>query len=154
MAIDNSYNFKRVNDLVTTSGVVGANRLEGIGPEGYDVLINLLPNDSEYAVENEKEIVEKQGVKYVYIPVDFGNPALSDYDQFATALDEAKGNKVHIHCAANYRVSAFYALYAESRGLWRQSEAQEFVQSLWQPQEAQGWPEFIARVREQHCGAC
>lgn len=153
MAIENSYNFKRVDALVTTSGVVGRNRLKDLGLEGYDVVINLLPNDSEYAIENEQQIVEEQGVKYVYIPVNFKNPTLSDYDQFVAALEGAKERKTHIHCAANYRVSAFYSLYAESRKMWSQSEAQEFIHSLWRPLERQGWPEFMAKVRERDIGA-
>ena len=152
MSIENSYNYKFVNAFVTTSGVVGANRLKDLAPEGYEVVVNLLPNESEYAVENEEQIVEAQGVKYVYIPVDFKNPTLSDYEQFVSALDQAKERKTHIHCAANYRVSVFYGLYAESRGLWSQSESEEFIQSLWSPQEAQGWPKLIAQVRERAFG--
>ena len=148
MTIANSHNFRRVNDWVTTSGVVGAGRLEGLRAEGYDTVINLLPDESEYAVENERAIVEEQGVTYVYIPVDFNHPTLADYDQFVSATEEAKERKIHIHCAANYRVSAFYALYAESRGLWSRAEAEAFVHSLWRPQERPGWPEFIAQVRQ------
>ena len=146
MHIENSDNFRRVSDLMTTSGVVGAERLGSLASEGYKVVINLLPDNSKYAVKNERQLVEAQGVKYVYIPVDFKHPVPSDYDAFASALDEAKGQKVHIHCAANYRVSAFYALYAEARGVWSRAEAQTFVQALWQPQEAEGWPEFIAQI--------
>lgn len=152
MAIANSYNFRRASDLVTTSGVVGTNRLKGLAPEGYEMVINLLPDSSEYAVENEADIVESQGVEYVYIPVDFKSPTLNDYDRFAAVLDQAKGRKVHIHCAANYRVSAFYALYAESTGLWSSAKAREFIHGLWQPQEHEGWPGFIAEVREQQIG--
>ena len=148
MTIENSHNFRRVSDLVTTSGVVGPDRLKSLGLEGYAVVINLLPDESKYAAESEREITEKQGVKYVYIPVDFESPTLADYDQFVLAIEEAKGGKVHIHCAANYRASAFYALYAESRELWSRNEAEAFIQDLWQPQERPPWPEFIAEVRE------
>jgi len=147
MAIEDSYNFRRVNALVTTSGVVGPDRLKDLGPERYDVVVNLLPDESEYAVENERQVVEGQGIKYVHIPVDFKNPTLAGYDRFVSALDWAKERKVHIHCAANYRVSAFYALYAESRQIWSRAEAQEFIRDLWQPEERPGWPQFIARVR-------
>ena len=153
MPIDKSYNFKRVSDLVTTSGVVGAKRLRELHLEGYEVLINLLPDESKYAVENERQIVEEQGIQYTHIPVDFQNPTVADYDQFVSALEEVKERKVHIHCAANYRVSVFYALYAESHRLWSLSEAREFTQILWQPQERQGWPEFIDKVRERDIGA-
>ena len=147
MAIENSYNFKRVGALVTTSGVVGGNRLKGLAREGYELVVNLLPDTSEYSVENEQGIVEAQGVKYVYIPVDFKNPTFDDYRKFVSAIEEAGSSKVHIHCAANYRVSAFYALYAESRNIWSESEADEFIRALWDPHEAQGWSEFIAQIR-------
>ena len=153
MAIANSHNFRRVSDLVTTSGVVGPNRLKGLAREGYDVVINLLPNESKYAAKSEREITEKQGLKYVYIPVDFESPTLADYNQFVLAIEEAEGGKVHIHCAANYRVSAFYALYAESRKLWSRAEAEAFIQDLWQPQERPPWPEFVAEVRRQDSSA-
>ncbi len=152
MTIENSHNFRRVNDFLTTSGVVGAGRLAGLRSEGYDVVINLLPDESEYAVENEREIIEEQGVKYVYIPVDFKHPTLADYDRFVSAVERAKERKLHIHCAANYRVSAFYALYAESHGLWSHTEAETFIHNLWRPQERPGWPEFIAEVRKRTFG--
>ena len=148
MAIEDSYNFRRVNTQITTSGVVGTRRLKELAQEGYEIVINLLPNDSDDATENERQLVENQGIKYIYIPVDFKHPNLSNYDQFINALDEVKQSKVHIHCAANYRVSAFYSLYAQSRGLWDASQAQSFVQGIWAPQDYPGWPGFIAEVRK------
>jgi len=59
MTIANSYNFKRANKFVTTSGVVGASRLKGLRSEGYDAVVNLLPDESKYAVEDERKIVEE-----------------------------------------------------------------------------------------------
>lgn len=152
MAIEDSYNFKRISALLTTSGVVGAERLGQLATEGYEVLVNLLPDGSEYAVAQEREIVEAQGLRYVHVPVDFARPTIRDYDRFAKALDEAGERKTHIHCAANYRVSAFYALYAESAGLWDAVQADEFVRGLWQPQDHSGWPALMAQVRERDLG--
>lgn len=143
MAISNSYNFRKVSDRLTTSGVVGPNRLKGLAEEGYEVLINLLPDNNEHAVPDEKAIVEAQGVRYVYIPVDFNHPRSSDYEQFAAALDAAGGSKTHVHCAANFRVSGFYAAYAQSRGLWTAEEAAAFVEGIWQPDLFPGWPEVL-----------
>ena len=150
MTVKNSYNFRRVSSRVTTSGVVGSMRLRELAMEGYHAVINLLPDDSKHAVENEQQIVERQDLKYVHIPVDFDCPCLNDYDQFATALDAVREKKVHVHCAANYRVSVFYALYAQSRGLWSSAQAQSFISSLWQPLESPGWPEFINQVSGQY----
>ena len=152
MMIENSYNFRRVSSLLTTSGVVGAMRLRKLSSEGYQAVINLLPDDSKSAVEDERQIVERQGLKYIHIPVDFDNPCLNDYEQFASALDAVSETKAHIHCAANYRVSVFYSLYAQSRGIWSSSQAQSFISSLWQPLESPGWPEFINQVSEQYLG--
>ena len=148
MSIEQSYNFRRINDELSTSGVVGAERLRELSAEGYAVVINLLPDSSEQAVADEYDIVESQGIEYVHIPVDFQHPAVSDFHAFARALDAAQGKKTHIHCAANYRVSAFYAHYARAHKHWSETEAESFIHSLWEPQDYSGWPEFIAALRD------
>lgn len=147
MPIENSYNFRSVDDRLTTSGVIGAGRLHGLAGEGYELVINLLPDSSEYAVRDEASIVTDQGVEYCYIPVDFQAPQASDYAAFAEALDAAGQRKVHIHCAANYRVSAFYSLYAMQRGLWSELQARVFVTDLWEPAEYPVWQRFIEQMR-------
>ena len=146
MPIEQSYNFRRINDDLSTSGVVGAERLRELSAEGYEVVINLLPDSSEQAVADECDIVESQGIEYVHIPVDFQHPAVSDFQAFSRALDATQGKKIHIHCAANYRVSAFYAHYARVHRLWSETEAESFVHSLWEPQDYSGWPELIAAL--------
>lgn len=143
MAIANSYNFRKVNDALTTSGVIGGNRLKGLAAEGYEVVINLLPDDNEHAVPEEGDIVEAQGVEYVYIPVDFAQPRADDFACFVQAMDAAQGRKTHVHCAANYRVSAFYSLYAVQKGLWTEAEAQNFVHDLWRPADFPAWTRFM-----------
>lgn len=148
MAISNSYNFRQASEHVTTSGVVGPNRLKGLGDEGYQWLINLLPDDNEHAVPDEQTVVETQGVNYVYIPVDFERPLMGDYEKFAAALDAAGDSKIHIHCAANFRVSAFYALYAMSRGLWSEDQARGFIEDIWQPALFPEWVIFMEEVRQ------
>lgn len=147
MTISNSYNFRAIDERTTTSGVVGPNRLKGLAAEGYALLINLLPDDTEHSIPDEQDIVESQGVKYVHIPVDFRQPGLADYEQFAAAMDAAQGQKKHIHCAANFRVSAFYSLYAVQRGYWDAARADAFVRDLWEPELFPGWPEFMTAVR-------
>ncbi len=151
MSIEGSYNFRRVTNRITTSGVVGDKRLAGLQAQGYGTLINLLPNQSEHAVTEESEIVTGQGLHYVYIPVDFDAPTRADFDAFSLAMDvatDAADDKVvHVHCAANYRVSAFYSLYAMRKGLWTQAQADEFISGLWNPDEYSAWSAFIAEQR-------
>lgn len=152
MGIEQSHNFKRVSSCITTSGVVGVAALKGLRSEGYRVLINLLPDDSTYAVARERDIVEAQGIRYVHIPVDFANPTLEDFERFVAAMDAVGDDTVHIHCAANYRVSAFFALYAESRRIWNTHQADAFIHSLWIPADHPGWPELLERVRGRSVG--
>ncbi len=149
MGAEQSYNFRRISENLTTSGVVGEDNLRELGAEGYQLVVNLLPNDSQYAVAGEKEIVEEQGIRYVYIPVDFSRPSLEDFSAFSAALDAAGDVKAHVHCAANFRVSAFYSLYARRAGTMTDAEAEALISSLWRPDENPGWPEFIDAVKSQ-----
>lgn len=145
--ISGSYNFRCLSDTVTTSGVVGAERLSRLAEDGYSALINLLPDDSQHAVPDEKGLVTGQGLRYVYIPVDWDAPARDDFDAFCAAMDTLDGGKVHIHCAANFRVSAFYGLYAAGRGTWSWQEAEANIRSLWNPEEFPAWKSLIDSVR-------
>ena len=108
---------------------VSAEDLAGLGAAGYDVVVNLLPDDSTYAVEGEEAIVRGQGLRYVPIPIDFATPTHEQLEEFVEAMDANEGRRVHVHCAANYRVSAFYSLYAMRRGWWTAEEADELYRA-------------------------
>jgi protein tyrosine phosphatase (PTP) superfamily phosphohydrolase (DUF442 family) len=146
MNIETSYNFRKIHDRLTTSGIVLPAGLTKLASQGYEVVVNLMPDTSEHAITDERKIVESQELEYIYIPVDFGQPKRSDFDEFSEALDRISEMKVHIHCAANYRVSAFYALYAVIRGYWSTDRAWNFIHDVWQPAEHSGWSEFISDI--------
>ena len=146
MNIETSYNFRKIHDRLTTSGVVLPDGLKTLASQSYEVVVNLMPDGSEYAVADERRIIESQKLEYIYIPVDFKQPKRSDFVEFSEVLDRVSEKKVHIHCAANYRVSAFYSLYAAIRGYWSLDRAWEFIYDVWQPAEHSGWSEFITDV--------
>lgn len=147
MSVEESYNFRRVSDLITTSGVVDADRLANLRAEGYEAVINLLPDSHDHAVHDEAQILEAQGVDYVYIPVDFAAPNSDDFEAFVEAMDARVGQKIHVHCAANFRVSAFYGLYASRTGQWTAQDADEFMHTVWDPTRYPGWMELIIAER-------
>lgn len=146
MSIDQSYNFRRIDERITTSGVVPREVLEQLREQGIEVVINLLPHDSDYAVPGEADLVTRQGIEYVYIPVDFSAPAVADFQAFSAAMDRAREKKVHLHCAANFRVSAFVGAWSVQQGYWSRQEADAFIADLWNPSEHLAWPEFIDRL--------
>jgi protein tyrosine phosphatase (PTP) superfamily phosphohydrolase (DUF442 family) len=147
VSIDEAHEFRRIDDRLTTSGTVSAAQLRGLRAEGYDAVINLLPDTHDRAVADEERIVREQGLDYVSVPVDFDAPTHADLDAFARAMDAQRGRKVHVHCAANYRVSAFYGLYALRDGSCTEAEADRIVADVWDPSEHPVWSAFIADER-------
>lgn len=143
MSVQQAYNFRQASELVATSGIINEQQLMLLAPEGYKAVISLLPDDSEYAIENEQEIVEKQGLDYRYIPVDFADPTTENYATFVAAMEEFKGEKIIIHCAANFRVSAFFSVYAHHNFGWSLEQVEEFMGSLWKPADFPPWQNFI-----------
>jgi protein tyrosine phosphatase (PTP) superfamily phosphohydrolase (DUF442 family) len=148
MSIESSLNFRRVSGTVTTSGTVAAEDLAELRARGYDIVVNLMPDNSEYAVEGEEAIIGGQAVDYSYIPIDFGAPSHDEFEEFAAVMDANVGKSIHVHCAANYRVSAFYSLYAMRQGWWTTEEADEHLSSIWTKGEYPVWDNFIAAERE------
>ena len=146
MGIEQAFNYRRVNDGIETSGFLTPDQLALLGASGIETVINLLPDSSEYATADERSIVESQGIEYLYLPIDFTAPTPEEYEQFKSLMTKATGRKLLIHCAANYRVSAFYSRYAMDIGEWTADEADEFMLSIWQPDDFPGWPEWLAAV--------
>ena len=104
-------NFIKINELISTSGQPNIDELKHIANEGFEVIINLGLQTSSNVLEDENKIVTDLNMTYINIPVDFENPKLSDLKLFLTILQSLEANKVWIHCAKNYRVSAFMYVY-------------------------------------------
>mgnify|MGYP003583652957 FL=1 len=104
-------NYVKINELISTSGQPKIEELELIANEGFEVVINLAVATTSNALENEDKIVSSLNMSYIHIPVDFENPKLSDLKLFLNILQALGANKVWIHCAKNYRVSAFMYVY-------------------------------------------
>lgn len=152
MGLEATMNYRRIDDRVTTSGSVPLEVLDGLGAAGYQAVINLMPDDSDWAVPGEANSVAGQGIDYVYIPVDFTNPTTADLDAFVAAMDASDGKVVHVHCAANYRVSAFYALYAQRKGIWTAERAAAHIEDVWGTDDYPVWRAFIAEEQARLAG--
>jgi uncharacterized protein (TIGR01244 family) len=152
MAVEDSVNFRRVSGTITTSGTVTADDLASLREAGYEVVVNLNPDGDYGAVAEEADLVREQGLDYVYLPVDFGAPTHGDLEAFVRAMDDHEGETMHVHCAANYRVSAFYALYALGKGWWSAEQADAHVREIWDPADFPVWDAFLASERPRAAG--
>jgi len=104
-------NYIKINELISTSGQPSVEQFETIANNDFEVVINLALHDASNAIENEDKIVTDLKMAYFHIPVDFDNPKASDVKLFLNTLQALGANKVWIHCALNYRVSAFMYIY-------------------------------------------
>ena len=111
MSIENILNYIKINDNISTSGQPKKEEFSLLLENEFDIVINLAPCSASNALANEDKIVTSLGVKYFHIPVDFENPSIEDLQIFLNLLSAMEGKKIFIHCAKNYRVSAFMYVY-------------------------------------------
>ena len=104
-------NYVKINELISTSGQPSVEQFKEIADYEYEVIINLALHNASNAIENEDKVVTNLKMAYFHIPVDFDKPKLSDLKLFLNLLQSLGANKVWIHCALNYRASAFMYVY-------------------------------------------
>lgn len=147
-SVDLILNFREVSDLIGTAGQPTAEQLADIKAAGYDVVINLAMPDSTNAIPNEAELVAAQGMEYVHIPVVWEEPREQDLQRFLEAMRRYQGHRVFVHCAMNWRVSAFIFLRQVIEQQVGRDTARQALGEVWQPNAT--WEAFIARVLEKH----
>lgn len=148
-AISEARNFRALDATLMTSGQPDEEQLADAARQGCTVVINLaLHDDARYSLRDEPGTVRELGMEYVHIPVQFGNPTEQDFLAFCAALDAHDGEKTLVHCAANYRVTAFIGLYRIVRKGWDPERAWEPMRSVWQPDHV--WTTFIAEMLSRH----
>ncbi|WP_320033698.1 protein tyrosine phosphatase family protein [Halarcobacter sp.] len=104
-------NYIKIDELISTSGQPTVEQFQKIKDEGFEVVINLALCTATNAIENEDKIVTGLDLTYFHIPVDFENPKLEDAKLFLSLMGILQDKKVLVHCAKNYRVTAFMYLY-------------------------------------------
>ena len=102
------YNWRRLDERITTSGQPTEEQLADIQALGIKHIVNLGLHTHEKALADEAASVSRLGMTYIHIPVDFQNPTDEDFNRFCSAMEQLRETPVHVHCIANYRVSAFF----------------------------------------------
>jgi protein tyrosine phosphatase (PTP) superfamily phosphohydrolase (DUF442 family) len=135
-------NFRQVDERLLTCGQPTELQLSAAVASGVQVVINLaLHDDPRYSLDDERGLVESLGMTYVHLPVPFSSPAEKELLAFFDAMDLHGERRVLVHCAANYRVTAFLGLYRVLRLGWSADDAFELMRTVWTPDKV--WAEFI-----------
>ncbi len=139
--MENILNYIKINENIATSGQPTDEQLELISTCGYEVVINLALHDASNAIKEEDKVVTGLGMSYFHIPVIFDDPKNEQLKLFLDILSMNENRKVWVHCALNYRVSAFMYVYHK---YYLQTPFEEIDLSLleqWQPDEK--WQEIL-----------
>ncbi len=145
MDAENTY---QVFDWLWSSGQLSERDIASLPSLGFEVVVNLALPTSSNALPGEAELITRQGMAYVQIPVAWESPEPEQFQQFVGVLNAFRGRKVWVHCAKNMRVSAFIYLYRKLVLGEEEKEASFPMQVVWTPNEI--WRGFIEKVHSIH----
>jgi [ribosomal protein S5]-alanine N-acetyltransferase len=134
-------NARPVFDNLWTSGQLSARDIERLPEFGIDAVVNLALPSASNALPGEAEAVAGQGMTFVQIPVPWEKPEPRHLQQFIGVMDAFGGRTVWVHCALNFRVSAFVYLYRRLRLGEAHEAALHPLRTVWRPNPV--WQAFI-----------
>ena len=141
--------WQRLDPRTTTSGKLRPEDVAKLAGIGVRRVINLAPDERPSALAGEAELLKQAGIRYSYIPVPFDDPRGSHFDAFVAAY-EGDREPVHVHCIANYRVSAFFYRYNRDIAGMAEKDARALMERQWAPDKSehpsmQVWARFITQ---------
>ncbi|MBT0670307.1 protein tyrosine phosphatase family protein [Novosphingobium profundi] len=139
--------WQRLDARITTSGYLTRGDPARLKALGVACVINLAMPGSDHALDGEATLMEVQGLAYVAIPVPFDAPEEAHFAEFCKAMERAAGAPVHVHCIANWRVSAFFYRWNRLQGM-NESTARSLMIRQWDPvtsphPSAPAWARFV-----------
>jgi uncharacterized protein (TIGR01244 family) len=129
-----TYNWRRLDERLTTSGQPSEAQLAAIAALGVETVVNLGLHTHPKALPDERASVEALGMTYVHQPVEFSAPTAADLAAFCDLMDRLQGRTLHVHCIANWRVSAFLYRYRTDRLGWDKARARVDLDAIWTPE--------------------
>jgi len=134
-------NTRPVFDSLWTSGQLSASDIQRLPEFGIEAVINLALPTASNALPGEAEAVTGQGMTFVQIPVPWEKPEPRHLQQFFGVMDAFGGRRLWVHCAKNFRVSAFVYLYRRLRLGEAHEAALHPLRTVWRPNPI--WQAFI-----------
>lgn len=145
MALDDIKNFLALDERIATAGQPTEEQLREVAAAGYEAVINLGLLDPRYCLPDEAGLARFLGLDYHHVPVQFDAPSAEDFQAFLSAMERVAGKRVLVHCAANFRVTSFVALWGEAAQGWSRERADALARTFWEPNET--WQRFLAARR-------
>jgi protein tyrosine phosphatase (PTP) superfamily phosphohydrolase (DUF442 family) len=137
-------NTHQVFGWLWSSGQLSERDIHRLPAMGIEVVVNLAVPTSSNALPGEAELVTREGLAYVQIPVEWAHPRPEQFVQFAGVLDAFRGHTVWVHCVRNMRVSAFLYLYRRLVLSEDEAAASFPLREVWTPDPV--WQDFIDQL--------
>jgi uncharacterized protein (TIGR01244 family) len=131
--------WQRRPDGITTSGKLEAGDPARLAAIGVRHVVNLALDSHPEALAQEAALMAAEGIAYTHIPVPFDAPTREHVAALERALAAHPGPH-HVHCIANYRVTAFFYLLDVAAGV-PEPEARARMAKVWNPMEDENAPE-------------
>jgi protein tyrosine phosphatase (PTP) superfamily phosphohydrolase (DUF442 family) len=140
---EDMYNFLPLSETLFSGGMPSAEQLSDAAQQGVQVVINLAPHSVPNALPDEAKLVSSLGMQYVNIPVDWSTPTKDGLDRFMDTMDSNRDKKILVHCQANFRATAFIAMYRILRQGWTPDNAMADMHQIWDEEDYPIWKMFI-----------
>ena len=142
-------NFVRLDERITTSGRLQEADPARLAAIGVRHVVNLALDEHPDALPEAAARMAEAGLRYTHIPVPFDAPTDAHYRAFVAALEDSD-EPVHVHCIANFRVSAFFYRYNRQERGMTEPEARAIMERVWVPEtidipHAGAWAAFVAQ---------
>lgn len=139
-----SLNYVENSPRLSSAGMPARRQFAAIAAAGFGTVVNLAPPDALGGHDDEQALVERQGMRYVSLPIDFAAPRVEDYERFAALLRQNAGQRVLVHCQLSLRASTLVFLYRVVELGEDPDQAFGDVVRVWQPNSA--WQKFMRAV--------
>ncbi len=147
MSIQEIKNYCQVNTLLSLGGQPTEEQLRAIAHDGFKIVINLATINPRYSLEDESASVRAAGMSYYHVPVEWANPTEDDFESFENIFRQLGSEKTFIHCAANFRATAFYGLYALKHLGWSEEQMNALLAPVWDGSNYPIWNSFIDEMK-------
>ena len=141
------FNYARISDRIATSGQPDSDEFKIIAAAGFTSIVNLAMHDSDGAIREEGHLVSQSGMSYFHIPVPFDAPTATHVRRFIQLMEILEAEKVWVHCAMNYRVSAFMFLYLSQVKGYTVEMAKSLIFDDWYPDAV--WQQFMRQSADE-----
>ena len=148
MAYKQIFNFIQIDETTATAGQPTEEQLESLAAAGYKTVINLATLDPRYSLADEGRSSQSLGMIYHHIPVIWEAPTEADFAAFEKVMLALPAGKTLVHCYANYRVTAFYGLFALKHLGWSEQQLDELRSQIWAGSDFPIWEKFVADMKQ------